>query len=178
MSVWIISSSFPEICLPSTEKFTIVHPASQRSVMNKPNLVPAPPRVPPSSRCSNRPPCWKQVCSTKYHIWQIGNQDEIFFGGSDIWPHWLVYCFRYLLYQIFPNQIFALTGIGVLFFSMFPTQSPTFHFLHPIGSGILSATFLMMEVSPWKYEDGKNQQYQIEFFSVFHVTHLLIHVCI
>ena len=53
---------------------------------------------------------------------------------------------------------YLLTGIGVLFFSMFPTQSPTFHFLHPIGSGILSATFLRMEVSPWEYEDGEEEK--------------------
>ena len=35
-----------------------------------------------------------------------------------------------------------LTGIGVLSFSMFPNQSPTFHFFQPIGSGSLSAILL------------------------------------
>ena len=35
-----------------------------------------------------------------------------------------------------------LTGMGVLSFSMFPNQSPTFHFFQPIGSGSLSAILL------------------------------------
>ena len=51
---------------------------------------------------------------------------------------------------------YLLTGIGVLSLSMFPNQSPTFHFLQPIGSGVLSSTFLRMEVSPCKYQHGRN----------------------
>ena len=40
------------------------------------------------------------------------------------------------------GSLLLLTGMGVLSFSMFPNQSPTFHFFQPIGSGSLSAILL------------------------------------
>ena len=44
--------------------------------------------------------------------------------------------------QLKTGSLLLLTGMGVLSFSMFPNQSPTFHFFQPIGSGSLSAILL------------------------------------
>ena len=176
MSDWIISSSFPDICFPSTKKFK-VHNIVNRAV--KPVIIYK---------------CWINIFSWTNQIWfqllqgyhrhhgaqtVLRAENGLLYNVSSYETSWHArkntfwtrvlnfFSGKGFLSQIFADQDwcpvtdicqtkylktkYLLTGIGVLFFSMFPTQSPTFHFLHPIGSGILSATFLRMEVSPWKY---------------------------
>ena len=46
--------------------------------MHKPNLCPAPPRVAPSSRCSNRPPCWKHIAQECIVWMRVSRKQWIF----------------------------------------------------------------------------------------------------
>ena len=97
---------------------------------------------------------------------------------SRIAQEWFV-CKNISQSKDFDKHKYLLTGIGVLSFSMFPNQSPIFHFLHPIGSGSLSATFLRMEVSPCKWISmkkfvvkisepwSKNKIFQDPFYWIF-----------
>ena len=147
------SSILPEVCWVPTESLNLHQVCLiKKNMPNKPNLVPAPPRAAPSSRCSYLPPCWKKGCSVNSQKMGMSKHKE---------PRtWARVFLSNMSSSIFEN----LTGMGVLSLSMFPNQSPTFHFLQPIGSGSLSATFLRMEVSPWKYGNELYIVYPLVFF--------------
>ena len=83
---------------------------NQHPQLNKPNLVPAPPRVPPSSRCSNRPPCWKRIALQCIIIWnKLACKKKYFLDeGIEFFSRGKVFCHRYLLTRIdVLLQIFA-----------------------------------------------------------------------